>query len=58
MYQLTLITHFTRSQPKKQPIEKNSKIQFVHLAQNSYFPPSCNIFQRNFAPIFPNSRGT
>ena len=25
MYQLTLITHFTRSQPKKQPIEKTQK---------------------------------
>ena len=37
-------------------MKNEQKFSLFILIENTYSPPSFNIFQKNFVPIFPNNR--
>ena len=37
-------------------MKNEQKFSLFILIENTYSPPSFNIFQQNFVPIFPNNR--
>ena len=58
MHKITLIMYLITSFLKIHSIKNDGKLSLRIFIGNSYSPPSFNISQQNFVPIFPSSRPT